>query len=377
MADLVRDCISEMTVNQLAQRIQSSNIRFDVQGFCEKINSSLKDLGLFERLDLIEENLINFLPNNFPEAARILVDSLGPELDNKEDDPIATDLSSSRGFIVVALCLYVSRNGKEHFEVSMDALKEMTKRFSSEGPIRDFIISHESQVLDLYEKWAIDPNVHVRRLVSESIRPRLPWACRLPSFIKDPEPVIALLEKLKNDKHLYVRRSVANNLNDISKDNPELVVSTLKKWSRDKSSQMTWLIKHALRTLIKAGDSEALELLGYSTDFHLHVNSFQLNKSNVNFGDTLEFTLELSTTEDKSQNLMIDYVIYHMKANGKLSPKVFKWTKKTITAKNPLSLTRKQAFKKINTRKYYEGRHEVHVQINGKVVAQKEFTLVM
>jgi 3-methyladenine DNA glycosylase AlkC len=375
MADLIRECINNKTVTDLANRIKVCYQNFNCEVFTNRVNSQLSQLGLFERIDLIVVSLENELPQDFPQAAKILTDSLGVELDDQESDPVPADLSSSRGFIVVAVATYISRFGIQHFDLSMTALKEMTKRFSSEGPIRDFIVNDEKRVLELYQKWAIDTNVHVRRLVSESIRPRLPWARQLPSFIQNPQAVITLLNILKKDTHLYVRRSVANNLNDISKDNPDIAIKTLTKWSQDKSPEMSWLVKHALRTLLKQGHPGALQILGFTTDVSVQVESLKLNKETIQFGDYLEFFLELSSSQKKPQKLLVDYVIYHMKANGKLSPKVFKWTQKTIPANSSLSLKKKQNFKQISTRKYYQGRHEIHIQINGKIVAKKEFIL--
>jgi 3-methyladenine DNA glycosylase AlkC len=375
MADLIRECINNKTIIDLASRINNCQPNFDDKGFSNRVTPQLSQLGLFERIEVIVTALKEYLPKDFSQAAEILTSSLGIELDDQGNDPVAADLSSSRGFIVVAVATYISRYGVNHFDLSMTALREMTKRFSSEGPIRDFLITDEKKVLALYQKWTEDDNVHVRRLVSESCRPRLPWARQLPSFIKDPQEVIALLEKLKSDQHLYVRRSVANNLNDISKDNPKIVIKTLTQWSTDKSAEMNWLVKHALRTLLKQGHPGALQILGFSTEFNLKAESFTLDKEIIKLGDSLEFFLELSSPQKEPQRLMIDYVIYHMKANGKLNPKVFKWTQKTISANGTLFLKKKQNFKKISTRKYYPGRHEIHLQINGTIVAKKEFIL--
>jgi 3-methyladenine DNA glycosylase AlkD len=199
----------------------------------------------------------------------------------------------------------------------------------------------------------------------------------LPKFKKDPSPILPFLESLKNDHELFIRRSVANNLNDIAKDNPDVVTSLLKQWSHDKSANMTWLIKHALRTLEKQGDVNALKLLGFSNNPQINVEQFTLKTSQINLGEQLELSLQLKSSANKEENLLIDYVIYHMKANGKLRPKVFKWTKKKIAKNSHLNLTKKHHIKPISTRKYYAGRHEVHLQINGKLMAEFEFFLII
>ncbi len=373
----MRDAINRKSIGDLGKRISGIYPEFDREAFEFSIASQLDELSLTGRLDLVAGVLKERLPKPFPQAARILVESLGEELDDQGDDPVTSDYSSSQGFLVISLCSYIAANGKDHFDISMNALNEMTRRFSAEGPIREFLIHDETRTLALYEKWASDPNVHVRRLVSESTRSRLPWARQLPQFIQNPEPVLHLLELLKNDNHLYVRRSVANNLNDISKDNPEIVIATLTRWKNEDTPQMAWLIKHALRTLIKKGDSGALALVDVSTDFLVDVEEFSLSSTRVDFGGDLELHLQLSTTQESPQDLIIDYIVFHKKANGTLTPKVFKWTKKTISTDNPLVLSKRHTIREISTRRYYEGRHEVHIQINGKVVAHENFELVM
>jgi len=377
VAEQLRDAVNRQSIGELGERIFGIYPEFDREAFESSITHQLDKLSLTGRLDLVTGVLKQRLPKHFPRAAQILVDSLGEGLDDQGDDPVTTDYSSSQGFLVISLCSYIAANGKDHFDISMNALNEMTRRFSAEGPIREFLIHDEARTLALYEKWASDPNLHVRRLVSESTRPRLPWARRLPQFIQNPEPVLQLLEILKNDNHLYVRRSVANNLNDISKDNPGIVIATLTRWKNEDTPQMAWLIKHALRTLIKKGDSGALALVGVSSDFLVNVDEFSLSGSKVLFGGDLEFYLQLSTTQESPQDLIIDYIVFHKKANGTLTPKVFKWTNKTISTDNPLVLSKRHTIREISTRRYYEGRHEVHIQINGKVVAEENFELVM
>lgn len=376
MAELLREAIRPTTIIELAERIQAAYPAFDTDNFTDAIVPHLADLTLSERLALVTETLTQYLPQDFTQAATILIDSLGDELDSEADDPTAKEYESNRGFIVVALGNFIAAHGLDHFDVSMHALYEMTKRFSSEGPIRDFIIHDEARTLALYAEWVNDPNVHVRRLVSESTRPRLPWARQLKGFIENPRPVIELLAQLKNDSRLYVRRSVANNLNDIAKDHPDVVVETLRDW-QDDSPHMAWLTKHALRTLIKAGHPDALDLLGFSQNVEVVVEAFHLEQEILVLGESLRLQVQLSTESAKLQNLMIDYVVYHMKANGTLKPKVFKWTQKQLTQGEPLILQKGHAIKPISTRKYYAGQHEVHLQINGKIVAEATFELVI
>jgi 3-methyladenine DNA glycosylase AlkC len=287
------------------------------------------------------------------------------------------DLTSPYGFIVLPQCEFVAHYGQNDFETSMVALMEMTKRFSSEGAIRAFIDNHYDETYEKLTQWAAHENVHVRRLVSEGTRPRLPLFSRLPRFIKNPSPVIKLLSVLKDDSELYVRRSVANNLNDISKDHPKIVTDLLAKWSEEASQERQWLIKHALRSLLKKGDQAALAILGFTPVPELIVKQFSLDKTDINLGGEFNIVMDLECKHHESQSMMIDYVVHHKKANGSLSPKVFKWTQKSISQKTPLKMTKKHAIKKISTRKYYPGVHEVHLQVNGETLAKCHFTLHM
>ncbi|MCF6194580.1 MAG: metallopeptidase TldD-related protein, partial [Kangiellaceae bacterium] len=278
------------------------------------------------------------------------------------------------------------RYGGEEFVIfypnieGMAALKEMTKRFSSEGSIRYFIEKYPEKTLETFAQWVTDESAHVRRLVSEGTRPRLPMMMALAEFKKDPSPIIPFLEKLKNDPELFVRRSVANSLNDIAKDNPNIVTELLARWNKDKSPEMQWLIKHALRTLEKQGDLATLEILGFSSNPKVEIKLFELSKNKVVFGDFLTMELQINSKCNKSsevENLLIDYVVYHKKANGKLAPKVFKWCKKKLAYGEKLSLTKKHVFKPISTRKYYPGNHEIHIQINGHILSKCCFELRM
>ena len=360
----LRDVYNMRIVSNLAQRIKGVYAEFDEQGFCRAIEADLEGLGFGERSSLIRNALKNHLPNDFERSAQKLMDSLEPELD---DQPGETPWD---GFIVVPETEYIAQEGIDHFNLGMEALKEMTKRFSSEGAIRTFIERYPEESLALLRVWVADPNVHVRRLVSEGTRPRLSLAAPLHSFKNDPGPVLELLEMQKDDPELYVRRSVANNLNDISKDNPAIVVSTLQEWSQDDSEERQWLTRHALRTLLKQGNEDALGLLGYLapgiTDAELELEDGWVPRE----GD-LEFVFKF--VSERAQKLMIDYRIHYMKSNGKQAPKTFKWSIRDVGAGDSVVIARKQSFKTISTRKHYPGSHRVEVVVNGHTMAEAEF----
>ncbi len=370
----MRNNVNNKAVEHLADKISINYPEFNRESFCESIIPNLNDLGLFERLDLITKKLKKFLPEDFTIAANILIKSLDREIVEDRSDLDGVDLSSGNGFIVISLTNYISDYGMNNFDLSMLALCEMTKRFSSEGSIRHFLIKFPNKTIEVLKKWAIDENVHVRRLVSEGTRPRLPWAIRLQSYVEDPTPILKFLELLKDDKELYVRRSVANNLNDIAKDNPEIVVNILKGWSHDKSAEMTWLIKHALRSLIKQGNPGALDILGFHSNPKIETSNLEL-KHNVILGDAQEFSFDLKSTSNIKEKLVIDYIIHHKKANGTLTPKVFKLKTMTLKAGESIIIKKKHGIREISTRKYYQGNHKLVIQINGKEYLSGNFNL--
>ena len=376
---LSKEVINTINTHVLAERIKKTYPAFDLPSFDKEIVSELQSQTLSERIQQVRKSLFNYLPKDYPTALKILVDSLPDVLPNDAFDT-KLDLSSQNGFIMIALTSYVARYGIDEYSISMAALKEMTKRFSSEGSIRYFIEKYPEKTLETFAQWVTDESAHVRRLVSEGTRPRLPMMMALAAFKKNPSPIIPFLEKLKNDPELFVRRSVANSLNDIAKDNPNIVTALLARWNKDKSPEMQWLIKHALRTLEKQGDPDTLKILGFSSDPQIEVILFKLSNTEVQFGDFLTIELQISSKSNKRskvEKILIDYVVYHKKANGKLAPKVFKWCQKKLAYGETLSLTKKHAFKAISTRKYYPGNHEIHIQINGRILSKCCFELKM
>lgn len=371
---LMRDGICEASVHALALRLKSSWRAFNVKAFERLVFPALPALGLSERIQLVRRALKEVLPDDFREAVPILIDSLGPEI--PEDGLENIDLSGPNGFIVMSQTAYIARYGLAHFDLSMGAFYEMTKRFSAEGSIRYFILQHEKQTLKQLDEWTQDDNVHVRRLVSESTRPRLPWMIGLPKYVNNPAPVIKLIDQLKHDPSLYVRRSVANSLNDIAKDNPDVVTTTLQRWNKKQSTkEMQWLTRHALRTLVKQGNPAALTLLGYPQSPKLSEVVFKVSPKRLQLGGKLALKIQLVSGEKKPLPLMIDFVLYHMKANGQLRPKVFKLAKKILVPGEVLVIEKHHPMRPITTRQYYSGRHEVGLQINGEIVARDHFHL--
>jgi 3-methyladenine DNA glycosylase AlkC len=364
----VRDVFNENVVNQLAESLARAWHEFEVDGFRQSINPKLKVLTFSERNNLIRDRLWDFLPKDYPRALEIILRALPPEIE-------ICELTGYGGFIVLPQNEFVAKYGLDYYDLSMQALYEMTKRFTAEGAIRPFILKYPEQTLTRLSEWAEDQNCHVRRLVSEGTRPRLPWTMQLKPFIEDPQPVLELLEKLKNDPVLMVRRSVANNLNDIAKDHPDLVVKTLHRWRNIKDEGTQWLIRHAARTLVKQGNKDVLTVLGYSPNVDISVSRIKLDKPIVKMGEALNFSFEVKSTARQPQTLVIDYVIYHVKANGKLTPKVFKLTNKTLEPGQTLKISKTHPFRFITTRKYYPGKHVLEIQINGSIYEKIPFEL--
>ncbi len=363
-----RTVFNTAKVQELASWIKAVYADFDSNKFVNEIAKDIDALNYKDRMLLITYSLEKHLPKDYAESLNVLIKALPPELDTSE-------LSGFDNFIIMPLTHFVARNGLEHFEISTNALYEMTKRFTAEGDIRPFIEKYPDKMQVLLAEWAKDKNLHVRRLVSEGTRPRLPLGSRLHQFVKDPKPVIDLLELLKNDEVLYVRRSVANNLNDISKDNPQIVCDTLERWNKEISTpEMKWLTSHALRTLIKQGYLAALKLMGIAPA-KFEINNFKL-KPEVKIGEEQIFSFDISNTGEAA-DFMIDFIIEFKKANGKNAPKVFKLKKLHIDSAETRHLEKKYSFQERTTRKLYTGEHYLSLQINGEVWGRFEFEVVV
>ena len=225
-------------------------------------------------------------------ALGILVDSFGPEIGDRE-------LTGMDSFVYLPHVYFIAEHGIDHFEAAMRAQYEVTKRFTAEFSIRAYLDRYPQATLERLMAWTRDPNVHVRRLVSEGSRPRLPWAGRLRRFQEDPSPVLELLEELKDDPEEYVRRSVANNLNDISKDHPERTVEVAERWWKGASPNRKRLVRHALRTLVKAGHPGALAVLGYASDSPASVQSVVCSPTTVAIGGKIRIEVEVANPSEK------------------------------------------------------------------------------
>lgn len=362
-----KNWINADLVERMSQHIRFHYKNFDSEEF-QKLRVQLPALEMKPRVQLISSFLKDHLPESYPTALAILV---------KAATLPAPRVPSLKGFDLWAFTEFVQRYGLHHFDESLAALYELTQKFTAEFAIRPFLIHEEAKTLKVLHKWTKDPSQHVRRLVSEGARPRLPWGEQLKSFIQDPTATLALLEKLKYDDELYVRKSVANHLNDISKDHPHIAVQTAKKWLKEApkvhQEKINWIVRHSLRTLLKKGNPEALKLLGYESKGKIHLNDLKLSKKTVRIGESLEFSFTLTSTP--ATQVMVDYVIHHKKSNGENTPKVFKLTTKKLKAKETVAIQKKHSFKPVTTRVYYPGTHYLEIMVNGKLLGKIPFEL--
>lgn len=267
---------------------------------------------------------------------------------------------------------FVEQYGLNHLDISLEAIEFITQFISCEFAIRPFIQKHPIKTLSKMKEWSLHENHHVRRLASEGCRPRLPWASALPDLKKDPSSIIPILENLKTDDSEYVRRSVANNLNDISKDNPDIVLNLLQKW-KGISKETDWVIKHGSRTLLRKADPQVLNIFGMSNKINCKVSDFNIKNEIISIGDSLEFSFSLSNLAKEELRARVEYAIYYVKANGKQSKKLFKITENIYKFKEAYKFNRKQSFRDMTTRKHYIGTHKLSIVINGNELIEKEF----
>lgn len=358
-----KNWINSDVVRLISEEIKKVYPQFDQKTF-EVVSSKLAPLELKARVLLICDQLYKTLPH-YPQALKIIRAVLKTK--------------KIKGFSLWPFSEFIGKYGLEDFDESMHAMYELTQHFTSEFCIRPFFIKDHKKTLSYFKKWAQDQNVHVRRWVSEGSRPLLPWGLRLDLFKNDPTHTLPLLNTLKYDEELYVRKSVANHLNDISKHHPDIVIETLKKWEKGcpqkHNNKIQWIKRHALRTLIKKGNHKALKLMGVGGPAKVQIISLHLKQKNLKVGDTLAFQLDIQSTSTKKQKLIIDYAIHFVKKNGSTSPKVFKLKTFELAPREKVKLTKKHSLKKITTMVYNSGIHKLAVQINGKNLKEATFNL--
>ena len=356
---------SHTKVRRIAECLKRAYPAFSIPRFNKGLEQALEPLELKQRMNLIADRIEAGLPEDPRVLFPILTASLG------------SDSSGLRGFLVWPLTEIVARRGLPYFDEAMAALREMTRRFTAEFAIRPFLRHHPARTLAQLHAWCAHPDEHVRRLVSEGSRPLLPWGGNLTELLAAPHPTLALLEKLHRDPSDYVRLSVSNHLNDFSKHHPALVITTLDRWRRNApdDARLDKLARHACRTLLKAGHPAAMKLLGYGSAASLELAAFELGNPSVKLGGHLGYRLVIRNTSRKSLRVMFDYAIHHRKANGSLSPKVFKGRIKELAPGESWEIQGRHPIKPVTTRVYHPGIHTFEPRLNGRAFPMREFTL--
>ena len=368
VAEPLKVFFSQALVQKLAADIERVQPAFKAKAFIRQASTGLEQLELMDRGKHIARALNEHLPKDYPSAIDVLLRSLGQE--HSSDELVGLGMAP---FYYLPHTLFVAERGLDHFELSMRAQVELTKRFTCEGSIRAYIAKDPERSFAQFAIWAKDENPHVRRLVSEGTRLRLPWAARVAWLDANPKRVLELLEWLKNDPASLVRRSVANNLNDLSKQHADLVIETCRAWSQGASPEMLALIRHALRSLVKQGHRGALALLGAGKRPKVVVGAARLAQKSLRIGEELRFSFKLESTASRAQQLVVDYVVHFVKANGAPKPKVFKLKRITLQAQGSASFAAKVSFARMTTRKHYPGRHRIEVLANGEAFPLGEF----
>lgn len=366
MAEPLKNAFGPEVAERLADMIGAVEPGFDRSRFLSVALQDYEALELTARARRLSEALAAVLPEDRESAIEILVRSLGPELEEPE-------LTGMDSFLYLPLVFFVADHGLESFETSMRAQYELTRRFTAEFSIRAYLEHHPERTLERLREWAADPNVHVRRLVSEGTRPRLPWAPRLRSFQADPAPVLELLELLKDDPEEYVRRSVANNLNDISKDHPDLVVEVARRWWTDGDEKRRRLIRHGLRTLVKAAHSDALDVLGFGPGSPARVLGARCDPTHVSIGAKVRIEVDIENPSADGARALVDLRVHFVKARGKTSPKVFKGAELELEPGQTRTVRKTVSLAQHTTRKHYPGVHRIEVLLNGTTVQGPEF----
>ena len=344
-------------VKKLAQAIKQVYPAFDEAEFNRLIYSdNWADKELKAKMRHVTEAMHGVLPNNYDETLAILL-AVAPQVD---------------GFEGMIFPDYVECYGLADWDNSLAALVEFTKYSSGEFAIRPFLLANPKRGMAAMTNWAKDENYHVRRFASEGCRPRLPWAMALPVFKKDPTLILPILETLKADEQDYVRRSVANNLNDISKDHPELILDICERW-QGHLAHTDWIIKHACRTLLKAGNRRAMRLFGFVDPTDMMITDLKLTSPTVTIGNDLVFSFELQLPSEAKTRL--EFGIYYKKARGNLSRKVFHIKEDTYSA-GTYTFEKKHSFKERTTRKHHPGEHQIAIIVNGQEKATKSFEVV-
>lgn len=360
-APALKEIFNRERLLHIAEQTTAIYPAFDTKAFLAHVAHDLDDQSLMQRLNRVSRGLHAGLPADYRQALAVLYE-LAPRLNS--------------GFVTLILPEYVALYGQHDFDRSMQALKFFTAFGSSEFAVRHFLRLDFQRALHIMQGWSQDENEHVRRLASEGSRPRLPWSFRLETLRVDPTPVLPILDNLRADSSLYVRKSVANHFNDITKDNPDWVLEQIEGWSLE-NPHTAWIARHALRSLIKKGDRRALTIMGAGEKAQVKVEHTRITPALIRLGDNLSLSFQVTSTSSHSQRLIIDYAIHYVKKSGGTSAKVFKLKTLELGPGESVAMTRKLQVRNFTTRAHYPGAHELDILINGECLASSRFELLV
>lgn len=333
---------------KLSQVTKMHHPDLDEQLFIQEASHEIEQLELMDRLKLCTNTLHNHLPKKYATSLNIIL-QIAPQFN---------------GFGAMLFPDFVGTYGLDDVDISLDALKELTKYSSSEFAIRPFLRHHSEKALSKMVEWSTDENEHVRRLSSEGLRPLLPWSFNLSKHLNYPEVSQQILGNLNNDNSLYVRKSVGNHLNDLTKHHSIFVINLINTWDNNQK-HTSWIIKKGLRTLIKNGDERVFKFLGYPEPSAITLNNFSLANKAILLGEETEFSFSLYNSAKTTVPLIVDYRVYYVKKSGQSTVKVFKLKETQIGPTGTIDVVKKISFKDLSTRKHYPGTHKIEILVNG------------
>lgn len=359
MAETLKARYGLAVPRRVADMVSAVYPAFDRAGFLCEALLGYEALELMSRGQHMARALRHHLPADVPAALGILVASLAPA-----GEPVGADAMGV--FVYLPHSFFIAEHGLAHFEPAMAAMHALTQRFTAEFCLRPYLVKHQEATLARLHQWATDPSEHVRRLVSEGTRPRLPWAPRLPAFQRNPTLTLALLERLKDDPSGYVRRSVANHLHDVGKDHPELLVETTRQWWKRGSTERRWIVRHALRTAVKRGDAGALAVLGFEPAQLVRVDRPQVAPSRVPIGAAVELGFELRNVGGSAVRVLVDLRVHYVRPGGRVHPKVFKLKVVDLLPGQTVAVHKTLSLAQLSTRRHHPGHHRVDALVNGR-----------
>ena len=374
MGEPFKQRVNAALVRDFATHLRRRWADFPQRRFVRLALKGLDDLELKARVAHVADALAACLPEDFDAAAEVLEAALAPARVDDDLSALVTSDEGLAGWSVWPMTDFVARYGLAYPTRSLRALRALTQRHTAEYAIRPFLIEHRAQTMATLTEWLDDESPHVRRLISEGTRPRLPWGMRLQHLVADPRPCLPLLARLQDDPSDYVRRSVANHLNDISKDHPEVVLEWLERHVEPGSEQRRAMLRHAARTLIKAPNKRALRAFG-AGDALRGAATLEVLPRRVRRGGEVRLGASLTSTSRRAQALIVDYVVYHVKADGTSRAKTWKGWKLRLEAGERRKLYKSHSLREVSTRRDHPGRHHVELLVNGEVRATSSFEL--